>query len=54
MLAGPGPEDLDDLSEEGRQNLQIYLESEALEWQSRQHEEIMEKFGAKGRDFHVS
>lgn len=48
MLAGAEPEELDDLSDEGRENLQRYLEWQALQNQNQQHEEIMNVFGNNG------
>jgi len=49
MVAGSRPKDLDDdLSEEGRQNLNNYLAWETAEQKSRQHHEIMNVFGSEG------
>ena len=49
MLAGADPEEEDDdLSDEGRRNLQKYLEWQALQDQNQQHEEIMNLFGNSG------
>lgn len=41
MVAGAEPLELDDLSEEGQQNLQAYVQFQALEETARRHDEIM-------------
>jgi hypothetical protein len=48
MVAGAEPGELDDLSEEGQQNLQDYLVWQADVEKSRQHEDIMNRFGREG------
>ena len=41
MVAGAEPLELDDLSEEGQQNLQGYVQCQALEEEACRHDEIM-------------
>ena len=45
MLAGAEPKDLDDLSEEGRENLANYLTWQESQRRRHQHHEIMQAFG---------
>lgn len=48
MLAGAEPEEPDDLSEEGQQNLQNYIAWQNEEVASYRHSEIMSRFGQPG------
>lgn len=48
MVAGAGPVELDDLSEEGQQNLQDYVAWQVAREKSRQHNDIMNRFGREG------
>jgi hypothetical protein len=48
MVAGAEPEDFDDLSEEGRQNLQAYNEWQAAKESTQQHNDLMNLFGLEG------
>jgi hypothetical protein len=48
MVADAEPEDFDDLSEEGRQNLQAYMEWQAAKESTQQHNDLMNKFGLEG------
>ena len=52
MLAGAEPEDDDDLSEEGRQNLANYISWQNYQQRQSQQDEIMKLFG--GNDGNIS
>ena len=48
MVAGAEPEELDDLSEEGRQNLLNYVAWQDAREKSLRHSDIMDRFGHEG------
>jgi len=48
MVGGADPEELDDLSEEGRQNLLDYVAWQAAREKSLRHSDIMDRFGHEG------
>ena len=54
MVAGDEPEELDDLSEEGRQNLLNYVEWQAAREKSLRHSDIMDRFGHEGAGVRAS
>ena len=53
MVASAQPEELDDLSEEGRQNLQAYMAWQAAGEKRQQHNDIMNIFGREGGDHSI-
>ena len=54
MVAGAEPEELDDLSEQGRQNLQNYVAWQAAREKSLRHNDIMDRFGHEGAGVQTS
>ena len=54
MVAGTEPEELDDLSEEGRQNLLNYVAWQAAREKSLRHSDIMDRFGHEGAGVRTS
>ena len=54
MVAGAEPEELDDLSEEGQQNLLNYVAWQAAREKSLRHSDIMDRFGHEGAGIRAS